>query len=33
MKTGKSMFPNSGRAIIREMVKKYEKRMRKNQKE
>jgi hypothetical protein len=30
MKTRKILFSNLGRAIIREMVKKYEERMRKN---
>jgi hypothetical protein len=33
MKAGKSLFPNSGRASIREMAKEYEKRVRKNKKE
>jgi hypothetical protein len=33
MKRGKSLFPNFGRTIIREMVKRYEKAVRKNQKE
>jgi hypothetical protein len=30
MKTGKDLFSNFGRTAIREMVKKYEKRVRKN---
>jgi hypothetical protein len=33
MKTRKILFPDFGRTIIRKMAKKYEKRVRKNQKE
>jgi hypothetical protein len=32
MKTGKSLLPNLSRTTIREMVKRYEKKMRRNQK-